>query len=225
MQETRIKHDSGQASAAAWARSRGYDFAGNRAVSTGPGATQSSAGVAIAVKHNVPTSGLLRPEALTAASARICARTLALGGGVPVVAISVYMVTGIGLTGENLDIMGNLLEFVGALGHMWFIAGDFNMDPAELKEQGFIAKLGGVVAAPPWPTCGKALLDYVILAPTLANFVDKVEVLHTAPVGPHHPVRLVLRGLRPGVHLWMPKFLGGVPFEALEGDKAVEDKA
>ena len=57
LQETRVKLSSGLASASAWARSRGFDLAGDLAASTGPGATQSSAGVAIAVRHNVPAGG------------------------------------------------------------------------------------------------------------------------------------------------------------------------
>ena len=147
-QETRLKSIGNLSSAKAWARARGYDMSGDLAAATGPGLLQSSAGVAIAVSHHIPVS-TQRPECFEGSTTRLCARCLSVWGGVPLIAISVYLVTGIGLGGENLALISHLIEYVHTLSSMWFIAGDFNMAPEVLSEHDVLQKLGGVLVMTP----------------------------------------------------------------------------
>eukprot|EP00974_Lingulodinium_polyedra_P110730 10708707-Lingulodinium_polyedra.AAC.1 len=54
----------------------------------------------------------------------------------------------------------------------WIVAGDFNMDPEEMKRGGLLDRLPGVVIATEGGTCrhvaGESRLDYFIASPTMA---------------------------------------------------------
>eukprot|EP00959_Pyramimonas_sp_CCMP1952_P178170 3724171-Pyramimonas_sp.AAC.1 len=55
--------------------------------------------------------------------------TLALG--------VIYLVSGIGASGTNLDRLHEVVEFLGMLECPWILLGDFNMEPLELHQCGF----------------------------------------------------------------------------------------
>ena len=101
---------------------------------------QSSGGVAIAVGHHL-TADTLHEDIVKASRARICARVVVLGSQ-PVCIISAYLVTNIGLTGDNRELISQLVQFVHQVGMPWLIAGDFNMEPATLQEAGVTALEG-----------------------------------------------------------------------------------
>eukprot|EP00959_Pyramimonas_sp_CCMP1952_P294849 6166710-Pyramimonas_sp.AAC.1 len=104
--------------------------------STGPGATESTSGVGVMIQDIIPSRSLV-PDLLEAWSSRIAVRHLNTGFPGGVLAVSVYGVTAIGPTGENLDLLQALGTFLQSRGEPWIVQGDWNMTPGELESVGW----------------------------------------------------------------------------------------
>jgi ribonuclease HI len=72
------------------------------------------------------------------------------------------------------------------------MGGDFNMEPAQLCEVDFVAKVGGIVVAPEKGTCRaggvSSILDYMIIDLELAKMVKEVDIVEEVQFHPHRPV-------------------------------------
>ena len=109
------------------------------------------------------------------------------GGHVVVV---LYLVTGIGLAGQNLEILDELAIFLNAVGKPFVVLADWNFNPGDLKESGWLAAVGGTVVSSGRPTCtqnGSASeLDFAVFSrhwtgmPTVELYEDFVPSPHTA---------------------------------------------
>ena len=71
------------------------------------------------------------------------------GGHVIVV---LYLVSGIGLTGPNLDILDEFVLFLNAVGKPFVVIGDWNCSPGDVKESGWLAAVSGTLVSSGRPT-------------------------------------------------------------------------
>ena len=73
--------------------------------------------------------------------------------------------------------------------------GDWNMEPKELAQAGWLDTVNGKVAATSAATCAGgagAVLDYFVLSEAMAHLVQQVKVVSNSPTTPHSPVCLTL---------------------------------
>ena len=91
-------------------------------------------------------------------------------GGIYV--ITVYLYHSEGLSDRNLNILQALAAIISRLKGPWIIAGDFNLDPAEVIGSGWLMLVDGLLRAPVVETCGGSMYDYFIVP----RYMDKVIV-------------------------------------------------
>ena len=83
------------------------------------------------------------------------------GGHVFVV---LYLVSGIGFAGLNLEIFDELAYFLNAKGKAFVVLADCNFSPDHLKESGWLAATGGTISSygrptAIWPQAGTKFRD------------------------------------------------------------------
>ena len=92
---------------------------------------------------------------------RTAGLTVAIGG--------TYLEPGLGLQGSNLERLAEVATFLAQLAAPFILAGDFNMEPAELMGTQWAHKLGAQIVWPDVPfTCSSGegrVLDYVFWSP------------------------------------------------------------
>eukprot|EP00959_Pyramimonas_sp_CCMP1952_P198076 4143145-Pyramimonas_sp.AAC.1 len=106
-QETRLKNSDKVISATRWCTRRGWHVAHGMAHSTGPGPTQSSSGVAVAVQQSIASEHVTSIE-LGGSTSRFVIRKAGVGFPQGMLFISAYFVTGFELTGPNLTLLESL---------------------------------------------------------------------------------------------------------------------
>ena len=74
------------------------------------------------------------------------------------------------------------------------MAGDFNVDPADIARSGFLQMVGGVLFHTNSATCGPNTRDFFIVHKSLAHAVVGIQRVDGVGLHPHRPVRLILRG-------------------------------
>eukprot|EP00959_Pyramimonas_sp_CCMP1952_P316330 6621066-Pyramimonas_sp.AAC.1 len=124
-----------------------------------------------------------------------------------------YGVSGAGPTQPNIDLLDQIGEIILQCDSPWIIQGGFNLTPAELDSTGWLTEVKGVIVAPDVATCapgrgdgapdGGRVLDYVIIAETLAPCVERVGAFADAPLSHRIPVMSSLKGVRPST--WVSK--------------------
>jgi len=188
LQETRLETAEANSAAAAWAAKQGLRLDFGAALSTGPGPLQNSGGTASGVKAHVGSA----PVPISGVHASRATDTHMEGlikGGVTVV--SIYLHDGMGLLAENLEILQRLGQFLVQRSEPYIVAGDWNVQPEEMQAARWAEMVGGQLVTPDRTTCtsGKgSTLDWLVVSQELANFVDSVKVLVSAPTSPHSPV-------------------------------------
>jgi hypothetical protein len=88
-----------------------------------------------------------------------------VGGYVVVV---VYLVSGIGLVGDNLDLLNEIAATLHALGKPYIVIGDWNASPAELRDCNWLSAIAGNILATKDPTCimtnSSSIIDYAVVS-------------------------------------------------------------
>ena len=174
IQESRTLGDASRAAERGAKRAK-WDMAVNDVVATDAGST--SAGVAIAARCHV---GLGADDAVQPPgeyASRVAVRWLGgyARGGLHLV--SVYFWHTEQLSARNLDLMQVVAGIVRGLDGPWIIAVDFNMPPDVVRGSGWLALLGGEIAASGQPTCKGHEIDYAV-----APRVLMPEVVAVVPV-------------------------------------------
>ncbi|CAK0837890.1 unnamed protein product, partial [Prorocentrum cordatum] len=115
-----------------------------------------------------------------------------------VVVLSIYLRDGEGLSGSNLDIIWQLVQYLGRLGaegHHWAVMGDWNME-ADVLDFGWIGKLRAQVRQASGQSCrqgGGSNIDYFVVSKSLIPFTGEAPILDVgAHTWPHWPVRSTL---------------------------------
>ena len=103
--------------------------------------------------------------------------------------ISIYLVTGEGPTGENIDILKKVSTIIQAKGLDWILAGDFNFSPELLHSTGWLAQAKGVVVHQEGlvSTCRKSkqILDYFVVSKRLGPAMAASGARQDTPWKPH----------------------------------------
>ena len=110
--------------------------------------------------------------------------------------MSVYCVTGEGLSARNLAILAEVARILSRIRGCWLVAGDFNLTPQQLHESGWVDLVGASVCAPQVPTCNQKVMEFFVLDRRLvdAGAVKGLAVVRDSPGNPHYAVRLWLDG-------------------------------
>ena len=110
--------------------------------------------------------------------------------------VSVYCVTGEGLSARNLAILAEVARILSRIRGCWLVAGDFNLTPQQLHESGWVDLVGASVCAPQVPTCNQKVMEFFVLDRRLvdAGAVKGLAVVRDSPGNPHYAVRLWLDG-------------------------------
>ena len=75
----------------------------------------------------------------------------------------------------------------------WIVAGDRNLNPAVLRESGFLEICDGVIVATSLPTCNENTYDYFVVARRMIHAVAGVTQLSDTGITPHFQTRLILK--------------------------------
>ncbi len=110
---------------------------------------------------------------------------------------SVYGISGLD-TKRQLDLWYGIALHVRTHGLPFILAGDWQVPPAEMQAAGLPALLGAQIVATSTPTNvhTKRVLDYFLVAKSVADMVIDVKAIAGTRLATHLPVELTLRGRR-----------------------------
>ena len=183
------------ATAQRWSRKRGWAAAFQGAEVVGEHYAANQGGVAVAgpqhISSSVPTefegmlgeAAFLAPEGLEHALQFLRSRILAG---------HIHAMLKRGVTLWLLEVLAAcILCFDGP----WIAMEDWNMDPKDLAQAGWLDTVNGKVAATSAATYAGgagAVLDYFVLSEAMAHLVQQVKVVDNSPTTPHSPVSFTL---------------------------------
>jgi hypothetical protein len=130
--------------------------------------------------------------------ARVAAVPIRVAGlAEPILAMSVYFHDGMGLRGANASLLASVMRLVLGISNACIIAGDFNVQPSEVREALRVNGSNMAVVAPSEPTCvlsnSASVLDFFIVTLALASRVKACNVCRNTMSVPHSPVLLSLQ--------------------------------
>ena len=175
-----------------WADGQNWTMVMN--VADGSTAKNASAGVAILVRRGIGIQEIQTPTNLRA---RFVAATIQVQGNPNMVVGSVYMKTGIAMTGMNLDILAAAAHVITEWAMPTTIGGDFNCHPSVLKTTGVLEETQATIVAPAHAggtcTAGKTatLLDYFLVS-RMENAIQNVDTVRGTSIKTHRPVELTM---------------------------------
>ena len=211
LQETHLPGSEQMATAQRWSRKRGWAAAFQGAEVVGEHYAANPGGVAVAgpqhISSSVPTefegmldeAAVLAPEGLEHPLKYLQSRILArhfhamLKRGVTLV--TVHLEPGLRASGLNLWLLEVLAACILCFDGPWIAMADWNMEPNDLAQVGWLDTVNGKVAATSAAACAGgagAVLDYFVLSEAMAHLVQQVKVVDNSPTTPHSPVSLTL---------------------------------
>ena len=223
VQETRMKTAQAEERAIGWGVQRQFAIQTGRAASTGPGPSESSGGVALAVQQHIASTSVALEEPLQQFGHRVVIRKINVGFPGGLLVVSLYLDVKEGPTGPgNWKLLKSPARFLLIQDIPWLIQGDWNCSPADLIESGWLNTAVGVVFQPSCPTCvtrhkevqedGKEVwvtvkseIDFFVGAKVLRHCIHKVVALDGAIASPHVPVVAVFRILLGAASFTKPK--------------------
>ena len=187
-------------------RADGWRLFGTPAIPTGRSATGTAGGAMLVYKSHLAVG----PYALEQMQGDFdpmngyghdwVAMNLCLKGQ-RVTLIAVYRTAGIGFSGVNVHKLGQITRFVNTCPWPVWMIGDWNMEPWELKESGFLGgfkcRTVGVALPDVTFTCtqGQArLLDYVVMDTRLSETFPGLTQAPDTPWRPHVGIDFVVKG-------------------------------
>jgi len=188
MQESRVASDNGIAKLKRDAHNLGWCAVAEPAWPSPAG--PASGGCAVFARRGtgiVVPPGIQVPEGLRHRIAIAWAAGMVPGG---VRLMSIYLIDGVGLSDENLDILHHAAAVVRQLSGPWIIAGDWNVDVTVLIASRWPELIRGTVVAPTKPTCFSSTYDFFIVSQGLSQSVAGIARIDDAGLYPHKPVRL-----------------------------------
>ena len=200
LQETHLPGIEEMAAAQRWSRKRGWAAAFHRAEVVGQHYAANRVGVAIAgplhaarVRVDAGRSGCLGARRRGAPLHYLRSRILARHTHVTLV--TVYLEPGMRASGLNLWLLEVLAACILCFDGPWIAMGDWNLEPQDLSQAGWLNAVNGKVLASSTSTCAGgegSVLDYFVVSEAVAHLVQQVEVIDISPTTPHWPVRLTL---------------------------------
>ena len=196
VQEAKVPEGYPADAAEQTARTLKWSVSINPCAITGNGG--KSAGTAVATRTHI---GMSLPSAVQATShlhakgrfsmKRISAITK---GGLH--SGSIYLKDGVGVRSKvNIELLDAVAHTLDNITGPWIIGGDWNCSPEDLAATGWVQRVGGVIKAPAGPTCNDNTYDFFVVSKSIADDVNSVHLIGDAGLSPHHPVRLIMRGI------------------------------
>ena len=109
--------------------------------------------------------------------------------------VTVYLEPGLRASGLNLWLLEVLAACILCFDGFWIAMGDWNMEPKDLAQAGWLDTVSGKVAATSAATCAGragAVLNFFVLSEAMAHLVQQVKLVDNSPTTPHSPVTLTL---------------------------------
>ncbi|CAK0840691.1 unnamed protein product [Prorocentrum cordatum] len=171
--------------------------------STGDSATSNFGGVAVLVPTYIMVTAPPDDGHIIYPGRAVCAQiNWGVAGGI--IVASVYLVTSIGISGENIEVLWALAQRVAAWnsrGLDWILGGDWNSDIDALNVRNWVETMAAVHYVPDQHTCitdeGKSTIDYFVVCANLASRIKGKPEVQYDSMGvppPHFPVELQLMG-------------------------------
>ena len=173
----------------------GWRTHANTAVSTGDGVLATSCGEALMFRKHLVTRHLGQHPAFPQdqiPTTRILVSLLALAQ-ITLAVVVVYFETGLGVEGTNIQLLIHLQLLIQILGLPAVVIGDFNFTPTELRDSGWLERLGLSLLVPrdALYTCRggtQRLLDYGLASPIVCHMHRGTELVREVPCYPHFGV-------------------------------------
>ena len=115
--------------------------------------------------------------------------------GVTVLYTASYLTSGIGAGGTNVKKLASMMKKILELGLPFIIMADWNMQPDELRETGFLQQTGGEVIVPQGvrSTCNSGrLLEFAVVRTRLRPMVKSLKPMLHLPWSTHVGLRMQL---------------------------------
>ena len=202
-QEMRSRGEEAKGAARRWMKGLGFKAVTTDAMQTGEGPNAKAAGVLVGVRSyagfartgqsDLEQGDWLAPGGPDEVPARMVAglvNAIVPGG---LVVVSLYLKDGLKATGCNLEFLHILGAFLAKCGRPWIVAGDWNLNPAELRACGWLSQVSGDIVAPAGITCTSGdgdILDFYVVSAGLSSRCSAREAWTAAPSSPHSPVWL-----------------------------------
>ena len=109
--------------------------------------------------------------------------------------VTVHLEPGLRASGLNLWLLEVLAACILCFDGPWIAMADWNVEPNDLAQVGWLDTVNGKVAATSAAACAGgagAVLDYFVLSEAMAHLVQQVKVVDNSPTTPHSPVSLTL---------------------------------
>ncbi|CAK0802338.1 unnamed protein product [Prorocentrum cordatum] len=170
---------------------------------TGDSATSNFGGVAVLVPTYIMVTAPPDDGHIIYPGRAVCAQiNWGVAGGI--IVASVYLVTSIGISGENIEVLWALAQRVAAWNSRdldWILGGDWNADIDALNVRNWVETMAAIHYVPDQHTCitdeGKSTIDYFVVCAKLASRIKGkpgVQYDSTVVPPPHFPVELQLMG-------------------------------
>lgn len=118
---------------------------------------------------------------------------------------SIYLRPSIGLAGENLARLSDLVAILGTVRLPWLVVGDWNVPPGDMQHSGWVSFMGGRVVVPDGVAitctsgpCG-GLLDYGVASGDMWHLIRGCRAETEVPWKPHCGLIFDLDGRTPTV--------------------------
>ena len=105
--------------------------------------------------------------------------------------LTVYMHTGAGLTQENWQILNTIGQWLTSQALPFIIGGDFQVEPSQLEDSGWVRAVGGYVVAPRLATITPShrVIDFFVVSRDLAGACEATTHI-SQHIAPHRPVKI-----------------------------------
>ena len=185
----------------AWAAKNGWKSAWSPAKVTDPSAPfdarNTSGGVAVFVRKYLGLGKLAEDKEPEIVPGRVVGVKVTAPGMGVVAVYSAYLVTGVGLNGENRNILHAIADSARGHGLAWLVGADWNMQPNELAGAAVVSKLRAKIIAPEDDTCIAPAcvrtIDYFLISDSLADAMKAPVTVDDAETRPHKPVITAIR--------------------------------
>ena len=155
------------------------------------------AGTAVMTRMHIASTNASDRAGAAARPDDFAAATLRIAGGEVLIGAT-YLTHGLGISGPNVGRLASIVAFLAHITFPWCLLGDWNVEPHELRDAGFLHQLGGALIWTPSDTrftCGLPpvrLLDYAVISPSFQVLARSMTAIHDLPWHAHLGLEITL---------------------------------
>jgi len=181
----------------------------------------SSGGVAIFARTYIGLSKTFEDEPEVISEARAISAKISAPGLGTVVVYSLYLVTGVGLNIDNVNILEKLAEHKRRHNLAWIAGADWNLEPGDLLKSGIADVLEAKPLVPLTETCISPAcvrtLDYFLVSRDLGQGMTIPVTDESAETRPHRPVATNVEAKLKSATKTVFKAAKSLPFDPIIG--------